>query len=157
MISASDRLFPGSSAMAASVSLGGGIIFSSGSVFVVSSIVSVEAAGSASPDVSAAYTLGIRLTTSIRIKRSEIHRLITVGIIFPFKNSPCRSTARTVLVGLLLKTIQTRFFFSECTGSLERVRCGEGEPRKYRSLSPEKWADCPLVSDYRSCSRWRFR
>lgn len=60
-------------------------MFSSGSVLVVSSVVSVEAAGSASSAVSAAYTLGIRLTTSIRIKRSEIHRLIRVGMIIPFK------------------------------------------------------------------------
>lgn len=61
------------------------------------------------------------------------------------------------IVGLLLKPVQTWFFFSECTGSLEGVRCGEGEPCKSRSLSPVKWADCPLVSGYRSCSRWRFR
>ena len=35
------------------------------------------------------------------------------------------------IVGLLLKPVQTWFFFSECTGSLEGVRCGEGEQRKF--------------------------
>ena len=144
IMSSSDGSVPGSSVTGDSVSSGGGIRFSSGSVFVVSSLVSVEAAGSASAAVSAAYTQGIRLTTSIRIKRSEIHRLITVGIIFPFKNSPCRSTARTVLVGLLLKPAQNWFSFSECTGSLEGVRCGEGEPFRTGSINLQNGQTAPL-------------
>ena len=137
IMSSSDGSVPDSSVTGGSVSSGGGIIFSSDSLLIVSSAGSVEATGSASSAFSAAYTLEIKLTISIRIKRSEIHRLITVGIIFPFKKSPCRSTARTAIVGLLVKSEQTWFSFSECTGSLEGVRCGEGEPQNHLPQSCE--------------------
>ena len=41
------------------------------------------------------------------------------------------------IVGLLLNPVQTWFFFSECTGSLEGVRCGEGEPQNHLPQSRE--------------------